>query len=258
MGGSRMSRSRRHARRRSGEHRWTGALALGLLGLSLVWPIRLVSSFELGEQDGADAAELPDSGPEGAQVPAPPDEPRFLQQIADAHGEALGSEAGIPELHPEGGHTPRAVSSPARQRTLYELAGLRYGVSPRILRALHAVESDLAPGRCLANLEGSGALGPFQFMPATFRAYGVDADGDGRADVCGLVDSLFSAARYLNALGADDDPASATTHRALSRYGTDPELVMRLARLLAPLHDQPAQGRLGGRAGEPRVMLSLE
>ena len=70
-------------------------------------------------------------------------------------------------------------------------------------------------------------------MPATFKAYGVDGDGDGRADICGLADSLLSAARYLQALGADADPASAATFRALQRYGTDPVRVVALARSLS-------------------------
>jgi membrane-bound lytic murein transglycosylase B len=66
-------------------------------------------------------------------------------------------------------------------------------------------------------------------MPSTFRAYGVDADGDGRADICGLADSLHSAARYLNVLGADADPASPSSRRALKRYGTAVERVLALA-----------------------------
>ena len=77
----------------------------------------------------------------------------------------------------------------------------------------------------------SRALAPSgQFQPTTFRAYGIDADGNGRADICGFADSLFSAARYLRALGADGNLASAATWRALARYGTDPGLVFLLAR----------------------------
>ena len=63
-------------------------------------------------------------------------------------------------------------------------------------------------------------MGPFQFKPATFRQYGIDADGDGQPNICGFADSLFSAARYLQALGADARAESAQTYRALVRYGT--------------------------------------
>jgi hypothetical protein len=105
--------------------------------------------------------------------------------------------------------------------TLYERAGRRFGVSAEMLQALHLVESTGAADSCVRNLEGSGATGPFQFMPSTFRTYGLDADGDGRASICSLADSLFSAAHYLRALGADADPTSGATLNALRAYGTD-------------------------------------
>ena len=95
--------------------------------------------------------------------------------------------------------------------------------------ALHEVESTTSFSGCMANRQGSGALGPFQFMPATFRAYAVDADGNGQTDICGFADSLFSAARYIQALGADARPDSDRTYRALLRYGTHAARVVALA-----------------------------
>ena len=123
----------------------------------------------------------------------------------------------------------RTVSAAAQARTLYDAAGARYGVSPALLAALHRVESGSAGDGCVRNSQGSGAIGPFQFKPATFRAYGVDADGDGRANICGRADALYSAARYLKALGADAGPTSPASRRALARYGTDVERVVALA-----------------------------
>ena len=44
-----------------------------------------------------------------------------------------------------------------------------------------------------------------QFMPATWKAYGVDGNQDGLMDPYNPVDAIFAAARYLKAAGADKD-----------------------------------------------------
>lgn len=118
----------------------------------------------------------------------------------------------------------------------------RYGVDRQTIVAVWGVESDfgrimgqrplvrsLATGYCLGkrqaffkdqlvatlqiieredippqNLVGSwaGAFGQTQFMPTTFLALAVDADGDGRRDIVGSVpDALGSTANYLKQHG---------------------------------------------------------
>ncbi len=60
----------------------------------------------------------------------------------------------------------------------------------------------------LSRMQGSwaGAMGPFQFMPSSYRHYAVDGDGDGRIDLWGSVpDALASAANYLAKAGWQDD-----------------------------------------------------
>ena len=42
-------------------------------------------------------------------------------------------------------------------------------------------------------------------MPATWEAYGVDANGDGRKDPYNPVDAICAAARYLKAAGGEED-----------------------------------------------------
>lgn len=63
-----------------------------------------------------------------------------------------------------------------------------------VLAAVGKVETDHA--RFVA-VSSAGALGPMQFMPPTWRAYGLDADGDGIAEVMDPVDAVHSAASYL-------------------------------------------------------------
>ncbi len=55
-------------------------------------------------------------------------------------------------------------------------------------------------GRTTAT-SSAGAQGLMQFMPATWAAYGVDGDGDGRAEITDPADSAMSAANYLTASG---------------------------------------------------------
>jgi len=47
------------------------------------------------------------------------------------------------------------------------------------------------------------AVGPMQFIPGTWKAYGTDADGDGVADPHNVFDAALSAGRYLCAGGGD-------------------------------------------------------
>ncbi|MCR9221864.1 MAG: lytic murein transglycosylase [Alphaproteobacteria bacterium] len=48
----------------------------------------------------------------------------------------------------------------------------------------------------------AGAMGQLQFMPSTFAAYAIDADGDSRKDIWGSLPDVFgSAANYLSQIG---------------------------------------------------------
>jgi murein DD-endopeptidase MepM/ murein hydrolase activator NlpD len=85
---------------------------------------------------------------------------------------------------------------------IYQAAGIEYGVRWEILAAINEIETDY--GRNL-NVSSAGALGWMQFMPATWEAYGVDANDDGTKDPFNPVDAIFAAARYLKAANADTD-----------------------------------------------------
>ncbi|HYF24133.1 MAG TPA: lytic murein transglycosylase, partial [Baekduia sp.] len=85
---------------------------------------------------------------------------------------------------------------------IYQAAGIEHGIRWEVLAAINEIETDY--GRNL-NVSSAGALGWMQFMPATWKAYGVDANRDGAKDPYNPVDAIFAAARYLKAAGAEQD-----------------------------------------------------
>ena len=94
---------------------------------------------------------------------------------------------------------------PAALVPLFEQAGARYQLGPNgpaILAGLTKVESDFGRDRSTSS---AGAVGWTQFLPETWRQYGVDADGDGHADPSTAADAIFAAANYLRASGAPRD-----------------------------------------------------
>ena len=85
---------------------------------------------------------------------------------------------------------------------IYQAAGTQYGIRWELLAAINEIETDY--GRNL-NVSSAGAQGWMQFMPASWKAYGVDGNNDGLMDPYNPVDAIFAAARYLKAAGADQD-----------------------------------------------------
>src|SRR4051812_6394094 len=85
---------------------------------------------------------------------------------------------------------------------IYQAAGIQYGVRWEILAAINEIETDY--GRNVA-VSSKGAVGWMQFLPSTWKRYGVDANNDGVKDPYNPVDAIFGAARYLRAAGADKD-----------------------------------------------------
>jgi Transglycosylase SLT domain len=93
---------------------------------------------------------------------------------------------------------------------LYQAAATRYGLDWALLAGIGKVECDHGRDPDPAcSKEGSvnsaGAGGPMQFLASTWQSYGVDGDGDGRADRWDPADAIYSAANYLRASGAPQD-----------------------------------------------------
>jgi len=172
---------------------------------------------------------------------------------ADSGGGALGQTArdALPAIGPM--NVPSffidTFAVPPFLLPIYQAAGIQYGVRWEILAAINEIETDY--GRNL-NVSTAGAMGWMQFMPATWEAYGVDANGDGRKDPYNPVDAIFAAARYLKAAGAERDLAAAIfAYNHADWYVTS---VLKRAQLLAAL---PADlvGALSGLAqGRPPVI----
>jgi hypothetical protein len=85
---------------------------------------------------------------------------------------------------------------------IYQAAGIEYDVPWPVLAAINWIETDY--GRNL-NVSSAGAVGWMQFLPSTWRQWGVDATGSGFADPYNPADAIFAAARYLQAAGAAHD-----------------------------------------------------
>lgn len=118
-----------------------------------------------------------------------------------------------------------AYSAPVPKQSSYEevykAAGAKYGVPWQVLYGLHYTETGFRDG-AIFNGQGSGAQGPMQFMPGTWRAYGVDGDGDGVADINKATDAIHGAANFLAKHGSLDN--------GLRSYGGNTQGVLAAAR----------------------------
>lgn len=98
------------------------------------------------------------------------------------------------------------------KRALVKQIARDKGIDPNILEAVWQVESGKSWNT--GKKSYAGATGPAQFMAGTFRRYGEDYDGDGKANITDAHDSLAAAANLLIANGLKDGDV----HRALLTY----------------------------------------
>jgi hypothetical protein len=134
----------------------------------------------------------------------------FIAALVALGGSSSGAAASSSEVQ---GNSVSALAEheiPPSYLHLYARAAQRYGLDWAILAGIGKVECD--HGRDPApsctqegQLNAAGAGGPMQFLASTWAAYGVDADGDGRADRWDPADAIFAAANYLRAAGAPND-----------------------------------------------------
>ncbi|MFD8319946.1 lytic transglycosylase domain-containing protein [Kitasatospora purpeofusca] len=95
-------------------------------------------------------------------------------------------------------------------------------LGPALNGAGFAAIGDTDGGRFDGDTQWDRAVGPMQFIPSTWASWGVDANGDGKADPNNIYDAAEAAGRYLCAGGRDlNDPAQ--LDRAILGYNHSAE-----------------------------------
>lgn len=133
---------------------------------------------------------------------------RFARETVGASGRLRTLIEPLEELPSWKTYHPAPAGSLQR---FYELGEKRFGIPWRILASINFVESRF--GRILGP-SSAGALGPMQFIPSTWDAYG------NGGDVMDPHDAILGAARYLRASGAPERMRS-----ALHSYNNSSEYV---------------------------------
>jgi Transglycosylase SLT domain len=129
---------------------------------------------------------------------------RSADRIVGAHREIRG----LVEPLPRNFTFPTGRAKPAAElMRYYKSAQRRFGVDWRVLAAVNYIETKFGKVKATSS---AGAKGPMQFIPATWRAYGMG--GNIRRDR----DAIMGAANYLRASGAAQGPAG--LRRALWAY----------------------------------------
>ncbi len=130
-----------------------------------------------------------------------------LAALAIMVGCLLGLAVLLGEAPGCGGAAPAGLSPqvPRRLVPVYEGAAQRYRLGargPSVLAAINFVETSFGTNVATSS---AGANGWMAFLPSTWAAWGVDANGDGVKDPYDAEDAIFSAANYLHDSGAPAD-----------------------------------------------------
>jgi hypothetical protein len=100
------------------------------------------------------------------------------------------------------------VDVPAEMWALYAEAASRFGIQPAILAAVGKIECDHNRNPACGVANSAGAIGPMQFLPATFAGWSW-ASGNPSPSPLDPRDAVFAAAAKLAGDGAVSDPEGA-------------------------------------------------
>ncbi len=181
-----------------------------------------------GKKGGKGAGRQLVPGAGGKKKPTAPGGGLFGQKLPDGGKAAAKAEREeieeLPERNPDGsptnsnagltianfGAAPIGVPNfvidqfeiPPFLLPIYQACGTEYGIPWQVLASINRIETAFGTN---LNVSSAGALGWMQFIPSSWRAYGVDANEDGRKDPYNPVDAICAAARYLRAAGGEED-----------------------------------------------------
>jgi hypothetical protein len=127
---------------------------------------------------------------------------------------------------------------PAELIPLYAKAAKRYGVPWTVLAAINRFETGFGSN---LNVSTAGAVGWMQFLPSTWKRYGVDGNGDGRRNPYDPADAILAAARYLASAGSALDLAG-----AVFAYNHSPSYVQAVLGTASAYADATPSSRGGG------------
>ncbi|WP_440713463.1 lytic transglycosylase domain-containing protein [Gordonia sp. FQ] len=166
--------------------------------------------------------------------------------IADATGipvtslEAYGNAAEIQrQQHPECGITWTTIAGIAgveskhgthRGSTVAPNGDVRPKIRGMVLDGTNGnwEIKDTDHGKLDGDAEYDRAMGPFQFIPETWQRFGVDANGDGKADPDNIDDAALSAARYLCVSSGGDMTTAKGWEKAILTYNNSMNYVIRV------------------------------
>jgi hypothetical protein len=85
---------------------------------------------------------------------------------------------------------------------IYQACGTEYGIPWQVLASINKIETNFGTNMGPST---AGAIGWMQFLPSSWEAYGLDANGDGRKDPYNPVDAICAAAHLLEISGGTND-----------------------------------------------------
>ena len=85
---------------------------------------------------------------------------------------------------------------------IYQACGTEYGIPWEVLASINKIESGFGTNM---GPSSAGAIGWMQFLPSSWEAFGLDANGDGKKDPYNPVDAICAAAHYLKLSGGNQD-----------------------------------------------------